>query len=190
MYRVIRSLDRHEYKSDKFLRKCLYILASPVVILLEMWCKRNIWWKKVVRAMIENDKCFRFLDENGFEFYKGCFRKCELLDENEFYRNRDLNETRNLIRKDFMSSFINSIQYIPEDIDRYINMIVKVYTKTSQHPDTGEYMYANVYEVIIRYYREYQIGNIKKYLRCFEVLVLVFVLLSLFMMYVLSNILQ
>ena len=134
--------------------------------------------------MIENDKCFRFLDENNFEYNKGHFRKCELLDENQFYRNREINETKMLIRNDFVKTLSDSITYIPGDIDNYINLMINVFTKTSKHPDTGEYMYANVYEVIIRYYRDYQIKRIKKCLITFLVSIVILLILLLLANYV------
>lgn len=173
IYSLVKWLDNYDYDNKvKGIKRVLLIIVSPVLLILEKICKNHIWKNKVVKCMIENDKCFQFLDSNNFEYTKGYFRKCELLDENQFYRGREINETKNLILNDFTKALLDSITYIPYNIDDYINILALVYTKTSRHPDTGEYMYSNVYEVIIRYYRQYQIDNLKKLMKYTPLIIL------------------
>ena len=176
MYSLVKWLDNYDYDREvKGLKRFGLIIISPIMLILEKICKNHIWKNKVVKSMIENDVCFNFLDSNNFEYTKGYFRKCELLDENQFYRGREINETKNLIKTDFTKSLSESIKYIPSNIDDYINILALVYTKTSRHPETGEYMYSNVYEVIIRYYRQYQIDNLKKLIKYLPIILLLLI---------------
>jgi len=159
VYKYFNKLDSLDFKKNK--RKLFWLI--PYYLHLEKTCKKEIWNKTVLNELITNDTLFSYFDDNDFEFIKkgAHFRKIDTVDSVEFLFN-NTNDLKEKLKAKFVRELTTLIrQQSPFDIEEYINMYINIDLKVV-FDDFGNSYKANIYEVIIRYCREYQYGKMKK----------------------------
>lgn len=168
---IYHKLDKNK---TRYTNKFKNVLRSPIDFYMEFICRKYIWRDFIVKEMITTDNVFAFLDDNDFEYNGTVFRKMDVIQPAHYYDRSDYEESKYLIRKDYIENVINLLnENFSFDIAEYITLLVDVRVQFTQ--SNGERYRAKVYEVIIQYCREKSYQRVKRNLILF--LSILFILL-------------
>jgi len=132
----------------------LYTIFAPIFLLLESICYWFFWKHICLTEIFTNDDVVGFLDRNEFGYKWNKIYKIDILDDNEFYKDKPLNESKHLIKSEFVKSFSEIFEEnIPFKIEDYITLIVTTELKTLI--DNGERFRSKIYTVKLMYCRDY-----------------------------------
>ena len=154
MYTIYSFLDRNisiNFKMN-FLFKILYYTFLPIFFLLELSIYWLIWKKLIIPELLTNDEIVDFFEKNDFAYLGNKIKKIDLITANEFYDRMNLEESRQIIKKEFvdvLSELLN--KNCSFDIEEYVTLIVSTDIKVIKN--NGEIHKARIYSVTIQFCR-------------------------------------
>lgn len=143
--------------------KWFRIILSPIWLLLEYLTYRY-QWKIIVSEFIENDKIFDFIDKNEFGLKFGKFIKKDLIDNVEFLRGRNIEESKKIIKDEYSETLRTLIQQNSNfNLGEIISLLVNIEVLLTKDKQTGEIYKNNVYSVSIQYIRLWWLNKAIQY---------------------------
>ena len=146
-------------------------ILCPIFLLLEYMCYKYFWKNIVIKEMLSSDEIVDFLDKNEFGYTGNYILKSDLLSYNEFYDRLDLNEAKQLIKKDFVTAISEIItKNISINIEDFINLTVTTEIKIiNKNNNTFK---EKIYTVKLQFSRYYFLQQIIKKFYAWIIIVL------------------
>lgn len=179
MHKILMFLD-NTIKDDISKKWNIFInIFAPFFCLLEYIVYYYFWEKVVLGELLTNDVIVDFLDKNEFGFNKNKkskISKTDLIESNEFFDRLNLEDSKEIIKKEFVESISNLInKNISINIEDYITLIVKTDNKIIF--EKNQRFSAKVYSVDIQFYRYYFLKQLCKktinWFICFVIILLI-----------------
>ena len=158
LYNFLESISFKESKS--FISKLIYNWFSPIGLLLEYLVYRHYWKKIIIPEIFTNDEIVNFLDKNEFSFDGFKIWKSDLLENNEFFVRQTLDESKEIIKKEYVEAFVEIFQKNTSiNIEDYINLTVDTDIKSIKYE--GQFFKSKIYTVVVRFSRSYFLEKAK-----------------------------
>ncbi len=167
-----------ENKSSK-LKSFFTFLITPIFYLLEYLVYRYYWKKIVIVEMLTSDEIVGMLEKNDFSYDGKIIKKADLLSENEYFDRLNLDEAKELIKKEYVLFFDELFQKnVAINIEDYITLIVTTETKAVK--DKGEVFRDKIYTVTLMFCRYYYLQKIKTKLKIWLIVMSLISVIGLF----------
>lgn len=154
----------------------LYKVFAPVALLCESICYWFFWRHICLTEILTNNEIVGFLDRNEFGYKWNKIYKADILDDKEFYVDKSLNDSKHLLKAEFVKSFTELFENnIPFKIEDYITLIVSTELKTLV--DNGERFRSKIYTVKLIYCRDFYFNKCVKLTIKWLLIVLLFLLI-------------
>lgn len=153
MLRIFRFLETMTLNAPKS-KRFLYNLFIPFFLFLE-WLVYYYYWKNIiVKELLTSDEIVNFFDANDFGYTGNKIYKADLLASNEFFDRLNMEEAKNVIRKEYIDTVSNILaNNISINVEDFLNLQVTVEIKVIKHK--GEYFRDKIYTVTIKFCRYY-----------------------------------
>lgn len=158
IYNFLESISLKESKS--FMARLIYNWISPIGLLLEYLVYRYYWKKIIIPEIFTNDEIVNFLDKNEFSFDGFKIWKSDLIENNEFFNRQSMEESKNIIKKEYVEAFVDIFQNNTSlNIEDYINLTVDTDLKMIKYEN--QFFKSKIYTVTVRFSRSYFLAKAK-----------------------------